>query len=386
MDFYLPTRILMGKDHISEFVHTFRGFKLAIITNKGKRRLDNPIVNEILEKFTSLGIEYVIADCAIPNPTCDCVSKAVECIKNHNCNAVIAIGGGSAIDCAKAAAFQTENPNSIWHYITHWEDCDGKALPIGVINTTAGTGSEINCCAVITNKNEKRALVSNSIFPKAVLIIPEIMCSLPIDISLDQLFDSMYHAIEGYFSIHANEFSSICSENCLRLCLKNLEPLVSNSRDVTIRRELCLGSLFSSMADMYGGCISAHSLGHAISAYHPEVSHGRSISLIAPSYYSILLNTDDPIVVAKKERVISIFDDYIPTCVENSNGNLGLILKRLMLHVGIKNLNLSDYGITTNDCVSIYRNARETVGELFENDPVKLRDDDYINVLMQSIK
>lgn len=379
MFFYLPSKIYFGYEHIDEFIEFFISHKIAVLTSVGKKRLCNPIISDILERFRKAGIEYEVFDCAYPNPTYDNVQDAVRGIKEYRCTAVLAIGGGSVIDCAKAAAYQAANEKDLWYYVTHCDACTDKSLKLGVISTTAGTGSEINCCAVITKDHEKRALFCPAIYPASVLIIPEVMCSIPKEMSIFQTLDSMYHAIEGFFSKNSTAFSEVCSENCIRLCLENVDGLLKDPTDIKVRSNLCLASIYSSMADMYGGCLSAHSLGHAITAFHPEISHGMSITLIAKNYYSKMLDTDIPEIVKKKERMTALFKKYITACVAIDSQDFGLILDIFFSYLGLKKVSLSE------DAEKLYINARQTVGELFENDPINLSDEEFINILKESL-
>lgn len=384
MNFYFPCNILFGKVHIDDFVASFSDHKIAIITNKGKKRLANEIIVDILTRFNKMGTEYIVVDCAQPNPTYENVMCAISAIKENNCNAVIAIGGGSCIDCAKAAAYCAVNDGDMWYYVNNPNKCTNNSLPLGVINTTAGTGSEINCCAVITKANEKKALFCTAIYPKSVLIIPELLSSIPLKNSIDQTLDSMYHAIEGYFSVNASTFSEICSENCIKLCVENIDNLIKYPTDVNVREKLCIASIYSGMADMYGGCLSAHSIGHAITAYHPEISHGMSITMIASKYYSKMLNTVDMKISAKKTKLTNLFTNAIPS-INADTDDFGEVLSNFFDHIGLKDYSLTNNGIGRDEAETLYNNARQTVGILFENDPVALSNEDFVDIINKSM-
>ena len=164
---------------------------------------------------------------------------------------------------------------------------------------------------MVTHENKKMALVSDSIYPDNTFIIPELMTTLPLKNTYYQLLDCMYHAIEGFLSVNANEYSKNCSENCIRICLENLDAIINDLENVEIREKLAIASLYSGYADTFGGCLSIHSLGHAICAYHPEILHGEAIALISGKYDEVMQDNADEETKKKFERLNDIFSQSL---------------------------------------------------------------------------
>lgn len=254
------------------------------------------------------------------------------------------------------------------------------ALKLSVITTSAGTGSEVNSCAVITHNNKKMALVSDSIFPDNVFIIPELMTTLPVKNTYYQLLDCLYHAIESFLSVNANEYSASCSEICIRMCLENLENIMNDPQNVNIREKLAVASLYSGYADMFGGCLSIHSLGHAICAYHPEILHGEAIATISEKYYEFMQKFATEGVKNKFKRLNVIFSQSLGK--EKAYifaDNLKYIYQKYIIPKS-----LEEYGINEEEYEKLIQNARNTVGVLFENDPITINDNLCLKIFNES--
>ena len=381
MVFNFPSIVLFGEEHIFAMAENVFCNRLAVITSKGGTRLNNHIVQQFFSLLENRGVELVICKCAESNPTYENVREAIDAIKIKHCEKVLAIGGGSVIDVAKAAAYGFLNPLDFWEYINNPSLCTNNCLPIYVINTTAGTGSEINCCAVITKENKKMALVNDAIFPKVTWVVPELMNSLSLEKSIIQTLDSIYHATEAYLSINSNKFSRLCSTTCIELCLKGLNRLCSDGKNTEARSDLALASLYSGLADTYGGCLSIHSLGHAINAFNPSISHGMSITVLAPAYYKKMLAIGSFNVRERQRELCYIFNKHTGISETQSLGNL---LSIFYHQLGLTNGGLSSLGFDDSDFKKIISNARETVGVLFGNDPVNLTDEMLMDILEQS--
>ena len=376
----MPTRIFWGKEEIANLVEELKQDKVLIVTGKSQRVLKTNVFETLENMFKSNGTKYVIYSNVETNPTKEQVDLGVKTCQENNCTAVIGFGGGSVIDVSKAISFAAVN-DSFWNFIE--SPCPDKgALKLSVITTSAGTGSEINSCAVITHDNKKMALVSDSIIPKNTFIIPELMTSLPLKNTYYQLLDCMYHAIEGYLSINENEYSMSCSEQCIRICLENLNLVMNEPNNEKIREKLAVASIYSGLADTYGGCLSIHSLGHAICAYYPEILHGEAIALISCKYYEYMQKYADNNLKNKFNKLNDIFEATLKREMSDIFAeNLGSMYK---LFDEFGNKNLANYEIKENEYEMLVKNARETVGVLFENDPVNMSDELCLKIFNES--
>lgn len=379
--FYLPTKLLWGKEEGEPFFELCVNKKVCVICSVSQERLQNPIIKRVLVKLQQIAQKLVISNTACSNPTSDNVITSIENINNCNCEIIVAIGGGSAIDCAKAAAYGAVNgTDNLWQCMDDMSLLRPKAIPVLVLNTSSGTGSEINSCAVITIGNKKKALVSDAIYPVLTWVIPELSMTLPHEKEAPMYLDCIYHAVEGFLSRNSTFFSHEFSKTCITLCLKNLVCLQQSTIGLEIRNDFALASLYSALSDTYGGCISIHSLGHAISGINPSIPHGISISSIAVSYYTYLHQNGDKDYLNKENTLLQILNTS-----NNTFDSIGSFMRFLNQKVGVAQYTLSRLGFGEHDFPVIFSNAVSSAGILFDNDPVAIREEDSYYILKQSL-
>lgn len=376
----IPTKIYFGKNNLIKVIENNNKEKILIVTTKDKILIKTEIFKNLINLLEDNEIDYEILANVTGNPTKEEVDEGIELCKKANCTSILAIGGGSTIDTAKAISFGVSNENYIDFIENPNLDCN-EPLKLIVINSTAGTGSEINCFSVITYDNKKVALYSEKIYPNITIIIPELMCTLPYRNTIFQLLDCMFHAMESYLSINSNAFSNSCAEICLRICLKNLKNIKYSLKEVSFREELAIASLYSGLSDMYGGCLSIHALGHAICAYYPNIIHGEGIAMIALEYYKKIEENADRNLKQKFIELSKIFLDYIEM---DNNKMFYEILEKIFDNYLEKKLSFKDYNIKKDEFKKFIYNARKYVGELFNNDPIKLNDELCMKILNDS--
>lgn len=378
--FYLPTKVFWGIQDESAFIHYCSNRRICIISSSSGNRLKNPIIKEIIDRMSQSSTICIALEVK-SNPDYNCVKNSVDIIVNNNCDLLVAIGGGSVIDCAKASAYAViHGLDCLWQAMINPDLAFSSALPLLVINTSSGTGSEINNCAVITHKEEKRALVCDAIYPKATWIIPSLQLSMTYEQTIPMFLDCMFHAIEGYLSKNTSFFGRQSAKDCLSICLSLINIFQKEYSTDLFRENFALASLYSALADTYGGCLSIHSLGHAISAKRPMVSHGFSIAVLSRAYYTMLHMVGDSSYHESEKSLLNFIGLYYKPF-----STLCDFIKNILDICALEHLSLSIWGITEKQCAQLYINARKTVSVLFENDPVILTDGDYIRILKESI-
>lgn len=375
--FSLPTTIMWGLEEKEHFVSSCVNQRIVVICSKTRHRLHNPIIADILHSIERVAASVTISSHVESNPSYEAVIETIQDLNNCACELIIAIGGGSVIDCAKASAYGAKHPDlDLWELFLRV--CGGPqgALPVNVINTTSGTGTEINCCAVVTRQSEKRAIVNDSIFPAKTWIIPELALSMSYAQTVPIFMDCLFHAIEGFLSKNSTEFGRQSALSCLKLCQGYTQSLHFCYKTLKFREDVALASIYSSLADMYGGCLSIHSLGHAISGLKPDVSHGMSIMAVSEAYYSLLHERGG--AFADKETAL-----LKALCIEDYE-SLAEFLSSFYQSSDITVVSLSQMGFASDELETIYLTARECVGELFDNDPMSLTDNDFSLILANS--
>lgn len=202
---YVPTKILFGEGMLNQLhEQALPGSKAMVVISNGKSTKENGYLDRTLEQLSLANVETVIFDKVQPNPLKETDEEGGKFARKHKCDFIVALGGGSVIDSAKVMAVMATNDGDLWDYITSGTGkgapIKNKPLPIVAISTTAGTGSEADAGAVITNPqtNEKVGLKTPDLFPVLCIEDPELMKSVPATYTAYQGFDALSHSLEGY--------------------------------------------------------------------------------------------------------------------------------------------------------------------------------------------
>ena len=236
-----------------------------------------------------------------PNPTIGNVHYGLELFKKSNADFIIAVGGGSVIDTAKAIAVIANNPEN--EDVVSLEGVDkskNQAIPIIAVPTTAGTGSETTMDYVITNTKEKRkmACMDSKVIPIAAILDTEIMSSLPLKLTAATAMDALTHAIESYLSKGAFSFSEMLSLKAVSLISENFLKVLKNPNDYEVRKQLAIAQYIAGMSFTNVGLGIVHSMAHPLSAFY-DIPHGVANALILP--YVLEFNAD-----VCKEKIIEL--------------------------------------------------------------------------------
>ena len=236
-----------------------------------------------------------------PNPTIENVHYGLELFKKSNADFIIAVGGGSVIDTAKAIAVIANNPEN--EDVVSLEGVDkskNQAIPIIAVPTTAGTGSETTMDYVITNTKEKRkmACMDSKVIPIAAILDTEIMSSLPLKLTAATAMDALTHAIESYLSKGAFSFSEMLSLKAVSLISENFLKVLKNPNDYEVRKQLAIAQYIAGMSFTNVGLGIVHSMAHPLSAFY-DIPHGVANALILP--YVLEFNAD-----VCKEKIIEL--------------------------------------------------------------------------------
>ena len=204
IDYFIPTRIVFGAGRLKELATlSLPGKKALLCVTEDKLMEKLGIQQRVIELLGQNGVSVAVFDKVTPNPTRTGVMAAAALAKESGCDFVIGLGGGSSIDTAKAASIMMANPGDLWDYAS--AGSGGRkpvsgAFPVVAISTTAGTGTEADPYAVVTNEetNEKLDFTLDEIFPASSIIDPELMLTLPHKLTLFQGFDALFHASPSF--------------------------------------------------------------------------------------------------------------------------------------------------------------------------------------------
>lgn len=278
------------------------------------------------------------------------------------------------------------NGGDLWDYVLfgsgkkQW--APKASLPIVAITTTAGTGSETDGGAVITNPetNEKTGVFGTGTMPVLAIIDPELMTSVPAEFKAYQGFDALFHSTEGFISNKRNEMSKMVAGEAIRSVSENLVTAISEPENLEAMGKVAFGSYLSGLQMCVGSCVSAHPLEHALSAYHESLPHGAGLIMISKAFYSFFINKH-----VCDERFIEMAQLM---GMKEADKPEDFITALVMLQeaCGVADLKMSDYGITPEEFPKMAQNAKDTLGVNFLNDFYQLTNEDCVAIYQESYK
>ncbi|VGO19676.1 iron-containing alcohol dehydrogenase [Pontiella sulfatireligans] len=372
-DYHIPTKILFGAGKLNQLAEEpLPGKKALIVMSNGTSMRKHGYLQRLEDLLKQQNIESVVYDKIQPNPIKEHVMEGAAVAKENGCDFIIGLGGGSPIDAAKGIAIMAVNPGDYWDYIGSGSGkglpVENGALPIVAITTTAGTGTEADPWLVITNGEEKIGFgCPPHTFPVISVVDPEMMFSIPPHLTAFQGFDAFFHAVEGYIANVATPMSDLYALESIRLVAEYLPRAVADGSDLEAREKVALANTLSGMVESTSCCISEHSLEHAMSALHPELPHGAGLILLSEAY-------------------LSHFAEHLPeryAKMAQAMGGASFIdeLVALQEKCGVRGLKMSDYGITEDELEAIAQNAYDTMGFLFDFDPVQIIPEQTVSIL-----
>ena len=259
-----------------------KGLKnVLIVTDKGLMSLH--ILDGLFAKLEETGIEYVVYDGTQPNPTIDNIEDARQLYLDNNCEGVIAFGGGSPMDCAKATAARITNPKLSVRKMRGVVKLRHKLPPLFAVPTTAGTGSETTLAAVVTDPttHEKNAINDPRLRPKYAVLDPELTLGLPPHITSTTGMDALTHAVEAYIGRSNVKSTEHYAELATRLIYANIEEVYNNGKNIEARNAMLKASYYAGMAFTRAYVGYVHAIAHNLGGFY-GVPHGLANAIILP--------------------------------------------------------------------------------------------------------
>ncbi len=281
--YFMPTVNLMGAGAVAEVgkqAKILGGSKALVVTDKPLIRAN--IVKKVTDYLESSGVEFVIYDGVQPNPTVDNVHEGVDIYKKENCDIIIAVGGGSPIDCAKGIGLVITNGGSIKDY--EGLDKSEKPMPPFIaVNTTAGTASEMTRFTIITDtdRHVKMAIVDWHVTPNVAINDPELMISMPVALTAATGMDALTHAIEAYVSTIATPVTDSAAIKAIELIGKYLRPAVANGENLEARDKMAYAEFLAGMAFNNASLGFVHAMAHQLGGFY-DLPHGVCNAILLP--------------------------------------------------------------------------------------------------------
>ena len=384
---HVPTKTLFGAGMLNKLSEQrLPGKKALIVISNGKSTRANGYLDRTEEQLKKAGVDFAVFDKVQANPLRSTVMEGAAAAREHGCDFILALGGGSVMDASKAIAAMAANEGDLWDYIQSGtggrKALANKPLPLVCITTTAGTGSETDSGAVISNDetHEKPGFVDDALFPVLSVVDPELMLSVPPKFTAYQGFDALFHSTEVYISSMANLMSDMYAITAIENVSRNLAKCVKDGNDIEARTKVAFGNTLSGSAMCVGACTSEHSLEHAMSAWHHELPHGAGLIMISLAFYQHFIDKhvcDDRFV--KMAQAMGMEDASKPQ-------DFITMLAKLQKECGVDGLRMSDYGIRPEEFETLAKNAMDTMGFLFQCDRSQLSVADCVEIYKKSYR
>ncbi len=376
--FSIPQNIKVGAGSLSRLPELVKelGKKKAYIIS-GPHLFKIGMVSKCQRELRNAGITSACFTETEANPSTTTVEKATEEFKACNADFIVAFGGGSPLDVAKAVAVVAAYGGNIADYEGAGK-VKGPIVPIIAIPTTAGTGSEVTAFSVITdhNRSYKLTVASNYLLPLYAILDPELISSVPRRTAAACGVDAMVHALEAYVSLGASPFSDMFAEKALKLIGANIRKYVADRTDKEACEAMMTGSLFAGIAFSHARLGNVHAMSHPVSAFF-DVPHGEANAILLPTVLDFNMT-----VAAEKYYFIynAIAENEMNEKVFKPE-MLGTEIRLLNHELGIPS-SLSAVGVDSAKFNVMADDAMKS-GNIFVN-PRKTTKNDIINLYNQS--
>lgn len=380
--YFVPVRLVFGEGKLETAGEAAKAFGTkALVVTTGDFFIKTGLVDRLKTILQKSGVETFHYWDVSPNPLNTEIDAAAEYARKNGCQLCIGLGGGSAIDTAKAAAIVLGHNRPIWDFCTGQAAITEKTLPIVAITTTSGTGSEGTQWSVITNKavKEKPGIGSDFTFARVAIVDPELMVSMPPRTTASTGFDALAHSIEAYTSTLATPITDMYCEKAIRLIGKYLRRAVKDGTDKEARNGMAYANTLAGFSIAVGIVTVCHGLAHSVGGV-ANTTHGESLAAMTPQTmrFSMRGNPDKfkNIGMFLRDETVNLGQDRLEDSVRE--------VERLIADIGLNN-GLGKQGVKESDIEAIADGVIRYMGGSITIDPMNPGKKDLVQILKQSM-
>ncbi|MGL4651399.1 MAG: iron-containing alcohol dehydrogenase [Caldilineaceae bacterium] len=379
--YYQPTEILFGRGRLSEIgtVVARHGKRCLLVTMPVQDYLV-PLLDRVQSLLAAAGVACTVFDGVIANPTTDCVTAGASVAKAFGADVVLGLGGGSAMDTAKAIAVEATHPGSCWDYLFFKTPPTAKTLPVIAVSTTSGTGSQVTQVAVVTETatKTKSALYNSLLYPRVAIVDPELMVSLPSHVTASTGFDAFTHAFESYLHVNGSPYTDALALEAMRQVVAWLPKVMADGTDMEARSHMAWADTLAGLCIANAGVTLPHGIGMTIGGQCPQVMHGEALAVTYPEFTRYTM----PYAVEKFATVGRILDPTLAgspddVAAEGCCEAIDTLLQRIGMWLSLRGL-----GVSEEDVVAIADNSR--VLPDYKNNPRVATRDEIHAMLVRS--
>lgn len=369
-------RLVIGENCIEELpkiIVQSNYTTILIVTDKGIQEAG--LLNASIEQLNALHIKTIIYDQTVPNPTIENIEQAFQLYKSHHCDAILAFGGGSPIDCAKAVAARVANPRKSIEKMRGLLKVRKNIPPLIAVPTTSGTGSEATLAAVVSNEatKEKYALMDPVLMPHIVVLDPLLTVKLPSTITAATGMDALTHAIEAFIGLSTTPDTERWSKEAVKIIFETILLTYENPSNLIARKKMQIAAYLAGKAFTRAYVGNVHAIAHTLSAYY-NVPHGIANAVLLP----VVLEYYGDAAHKKLARLA----DTVQLCDVDESDEVKA--NKFIQHIQYLNdeMNISNRidGIQTDDLEQMAKQATQEANPLYPV-PVIFNANDMIEIL-----
>jgi alcohol dehydrogenase class IV len=286
-NYHQPTELVFGRRRVGELGALAKRFgeRTLLVTVKESHAVKEQYAR-ILQILAEAGMKVTHFDGVVPNPTVESIAVGAKIARQCGAQSMIGLGGGSSMDSAKAIAVEATHEGSCWDYLFYKKAPTEKTLPIIAVSTTSGTGSHVTQVAVITNPStrDKSAIYHPNVYPKVSIVDPELMVSLPREITAPTGFDALCHSFESTIHPNCSPLIELMAWRGIGLVVEALPKALANGADLDARESLAWADTLGGYSIANAGVTLPHGVGMAIGGMYPHVAHGVALAIVYPAF------------------------------------------------------------------------------------------------------
>ncbi|MDT8910060.1 iron-containing alcohol dehydrogenase [Amycolatopsis sp. PS_44_ISF1] len=354
LDLQVPTAVHFGRGRLAELgTRTAPLGRNALVVCGRNSARRNGFLDVALSTLDHAGVRATVFDQVSADPKSSEVDAAAARAEAAGCTVIVGLGGGSAIDAAKAVAVGLRHGPS-GPLVGRTLEPSGDPVPVVAVPTTAGSGAEVTRGAIITDTARalKAGIRGDDLFPRIALIDPDLLRTLPPAVAAESGFDALAHAIEGYVARKASPITRLYCEQALGILGESLPSLVAGNHSEPVLDAMALAALYGGFSVANASTCLPHRVQQAMgSVSRLHISHGRGLAAVYPAW----LSHAHPHAAPALDRIGTLLGDT----------DVDAALTRLMTAVGVR-AGLLEHGFTEDDLTTI---ANSVVGNI-DNDPI----------------
>ena len=384
--FGIPADLRFGCGVMDELQKAQLPGKRVMIVTGGQTIRRNGTTDRLTEMVRNKTEQMILFDDVSANPSLTSVMNGAERARENQIDCVIGLGGGSALDTAKGIAAMAVNDGNLWDYTASGSGAGNKMgvkpLPMIAIPTTAGTGSEGNKTAVITDVERKEKIGIRTDFVHSAYIDPELTLSVPPQHTAEQGFDAFCHCLEAFLSVKANPISDLFALAGMKAIYQWLPHAVEQGTDIEARYNVSYGSMLGGMVLFLSSASGAHTIEHMLSGMNPGVTHGGGLAMIFDAFHAKIA-ANVPYRYAEAADALHI----TPASADETEKAESLLyaLHDWKCKLGLDHLKLADYGFAADQIDEMVRMTHWVGGGPLTRDRYRLTDDDLAEIIENSL-